>query len=108
MIKVTMYIDGEGNYTGFKSEGHAEDAAHGKSLVCAGVSTAVFGAYYFIKYGTVAQLNMQSDLGALSIQLKSPNHDASVALRQLISTIEMVKAEYGGIEIINKRGEYGH
>ena len=106
MIRLTMYVDKDGTYVGFKSEGHANDAPRGESLVCAGISTVVFGAYYFIEYESSAEATMSANDGVLSVRLKGPNHDAQVALRQLITSVEMVKQGNPGIKIITKRGGY--
>lgn len=107
MIKFIMYVGDNNEYLGFRSEGHAEDAKQGESLVCAGVSTAVFGAYYFIMYGTNAQINMDSSPGLLDVQLRGPNHDAQVALRMLMSMIEMIRTQYDEVEIQARKGVYG-
>lgn len=96
MIKFTVYVDKDMQFCGFKSEGHAGGEDKGQNIVCAGVSTAVFGTYYFIKYSTNAKIRATIKDAEMKLMLKEPHHDALVALKMLMQQIEMVRSQTTG------------
>lgn len=83
-------------YCGFSSEGHAEQAKQGNDIVCAGVSTAVFGAYYNILYNTEAKFSISKSDGKLHLMLDEPNHEAMLTFRYLNVMIDMISASKEG------------
>jgi len=98
VIEITLYSK-DGVLVGFKSKGHAGE--RGSSIVCAGVSTAVFGTYYFIKYATNAKHNFKINKSTVSLKLNQPNHDAQVALKMFKQQLDLIYSTDEGENQIN-------
>lgn len=103
MITFTVYIDGNNNYIGYESDGHADFDAHGRDIVCAGVSTAVFGGYYFLKYGTQIGVETNITQGNLKLMVNSPDPAATLAIKMVLQQVEMVKSTPEGSDKIQIR-----
>ncbi|KAF0091533.1 MAG: hypothetical protein FD141_1322 [Fusobacteria bacterium] len=108
MIKVTVYRDKLGNWTGFKSEGHAMHNGNSKyDLVCAAMSmhlqTIEYSLSKFIK-----NINVEKNDGYLELIFKS-NEDVRLGGIEYIflNGIEILHDNYkNSIKVHNKEVEF--
>jgi len=91
MVKVRIFLDGE-SYFGIEIEGHANINEKGKDLVCAGISSAVFGCLNALEKPKSFDIQIDKD-GYFSIKrLESPlNEHDKIVLDTLISILETLR-----------------
>lgn len=95
MIVVDLFRNREGYITSFQSEGHADDAPAGKSVICAWVSAAtqmvLVGLEQHLKYPVDYQTDTEK--GLLRVTLRQPPDALSQAL---FGSMEMVLKQLAG------------
>ena len=108
MIKVTVYRDKLGKWTGFKSEGHAMHGGNSKyDLVCAAISMHLQTIEYSLSK-IITNINVEKNDGYLELIFKS-NED--VRLRGIeyifLNGIEILHDNYkNSIKVHNKEVEF--
>jgi uncharacterized protein YsxB (DUF464 family) len=102
MIVAEIYRHKDGKITGFKIEGHANTAPHGKDIYCAGVSTVTQAAYLCIVKHLQRDIEGDSSSGKLELELKTPPDDLTEAVFQtmLIGLREIEKLAPHALKVI--------
>ncbi len=100
MIKVTVYQNSQGRYTGFSCIGHAEYARPGEDIVCAGVSALVINTVNAIGAFTDEPFDAKADQksGFIDIQFHDPagaGHDAQLLLKAMAMGLSDIQQKYG-------------
>ena len=104
MITVTFYAKEIGHkvntesITGFRSEGHAKFARHGKDIVCAAVSALVMNTMDSIHTFTsdVFFYDVDEKKGMVEFKITSAvSPEASLLLRSLLLGLAGIQDEYG-------------
>ncbi len=84
--------------TGFRTEGHAEYARHGKDIVCAAVSMLVTNTLNSIEAFTSAVFDYDEDekKGRMEFKIISePTPETKLLMKSLLLGLQMVQEEYG-------------
>ncbi|MCH5267460.1 MAG: ribosomal-processing cysteine protease Prp [Lachnospiraceae bacterium] len=97
MINITIYQVQENQYTGFRMEGHAEYAKHGKDIVCAGVSALVINTINSIEQfaGDRIETVTEPDLVVMTVQSQPVSSAAQLLLHSLVLGLQGIQSEYG-------------
>lgn len=110
MIRVTIHRDEEQRIRAFSLLGHADYAEHGQDIVCAGVSSVVFGTVNAIESLLQIALDCDTDEveGLFSTQiprLKQPDIDEKLQLllESMVVMLETIEASYGSYMTIQRR-----
>ncbi len=108
MTEIDIFVDQEGNYSGFEVRGHAGYADQGQDIVCAGVSiltqTAILGLQRFL----TQSLSVTIEDGYLKCILPaelslSERNNAQIILETVGLGLEATQASYGKYVRISKR-----
>lgn len=99
MIRVHVTRDASGKVARFSVDGHAQAGDHGHDIVCAGVSTAVFGALMSCAQLAGVEIPGEQDEGyvhaVIPEQLSSRERDqVNLLMESLLCTLHMVRAQY--------------
>ena len=84
--------------TGFRTEGHAEYARHGKDIVCAAVSMLVTNTINSIEAFTSAVFEYKEDekKGQMEFKIISePTSDIKLLFKSLLLGLQGIQEEYG-------------
>ncbi len=98
MITITIFQNQSGQYMGFHCIGHAEYAAYGEDLVCAGVSTLVINTLNAIEAFTQEVFDAETDQksGLIDIRFRHPvKHDAKLLIDTMILGLQDIQDRYG-------------
>lgn len=103
MIKITIVRDQapERGITAFKVDGHADYAAHGEDIVCAGVSAVTFGTVNAIEALTGCKLDItMQDSGFIEaklprIQTGHTHEQVRLLLESMVVMLDTIKQSYG-------------
>lgn len=98
MITVTIYQNHSGQYKGFHCIGHAQYAAYGEDIVCAGVSVLVINTLNAIEAFTQETFDAKTDQksGLIDIRFRqSIGHDAKLLLDTMILGLQDIQDKYG-------------
>jgi len=99
MIRVTVYQNDAGQYCGFRMEGHAEFAAYGKDIVCAGVSVLVINTINSIEALTDEvfenAIHQEKDVVSFGIVSDTVSEKAELLLQSLVLGLSSLADEYG-------------
>ncbi len=113
MIQVTFYREKTGEYTGFRMEGHAEFAAYGNDIVCAGVSALVINTINSIEAfaddACIQKIHQEKDVVSFAVTSRPVSREAELLLRSLVMGVESVAKEYGKkyIRVKTKKNKEG-
>ncbi len=109
MITVTVEKEQAGRIQSFEMSGHADFAAHGKDLVCAGASAVAFGSVNAIiaLTGQTPDIRQGKEGGYLKVVLPSATNreqDIQLIVRAMIVSLQTIEQDYGQhIQIIFKK-----
>ena len=84
--------------TGFRTEGHAEYARHGKDIVCAAVSMLVTNTINSVEALTSDVFSYDEDekKGRMEFRIISePTPETKILLKSLLLGLQMIQEEYG-------------
>jgi len=98
MIKISIYKNAEGIYTGFKSIGHAGFAHKGQDIVCAAVSVLVINTINSIETFTSDKFQMNSDEESGLIEfrvLTQISNESILLLKSLVLGLQGIIEDYG-------------
>ena len=98
MIKVTVYRNHAGQYTGLHCAGHAGFAEAGEDIVCAGVSVLVINTVNALEAFTDETFDARSDqkTGLIDIRLHHPSgHDGTLLLDAMVLGLQEIQDRYG-------------
>lgn len=95
-------------YDGFVMEGHADYAPHGQDIVCAGVSGALFTAYYALTYHANEDTNLRATLesGYAKIELDESTIFTDFIIDAFLETVVQIQAQYP--DTISIKGDANH
>lgn len=97
MIRVTIYKNGQGVYTGFKSAGHAGYAPEGSDIICSAVSVLVINTINSIEAFTDDRFSLKSDeqAGLIEVDFNSGlSHDTILLMNAMVQGLKMIQADY--------------
>lgn len=110
MIRVTIHRDEQNHIRSFTVVGHADFAEHGKDIVCAGVSTAVFGTVNAIESLLKIELDCDTDekdgLFSATIPEKvatERNEQLQLLLETMVVMLESIEESYSAYITIQQR-----
>lgn len=99
MIRVTVYQNDSGQYCGFCMEGHAEFAAYGRDIVCAGVSALVINTINSVEALTddvfENAVHQEKDVVSFEITSDPISEKAELLLKSLVLGLASLADEYG-------------
>lgn len=98
MITITVYQNKQKQYTGFSCVGHAEYAAAGEDIVCAGVSALVLNTVNAIEAFTEEQFDADTkqESGLIDIRFRHPvGHDANLLMDTMVLGLRDIQKNYG-------------
>lgn len=101
MIRIDVYRDGHQRVQRFVVQGHAEFAEHGKDIVCAGVSTVVFGALYSCEQLLGVTLTGEQSPGVVDARIPERNlyddkaDKVQLLIEAMLCSLRMVEEQYG-------------
>ena len=94
MIKVIYDIDDDNNYTYLEVSGHAESDEYGKDLICAAVSSIMFGFM-----NGLDALNEKVDIEQLTNEIRISSHTTSNKVQDYFELVMMqlktIEESYG-------------
>lgn len=95
-------------YEGFIMEGHADYAPHGQDIVCAGVSGALFTAYYALTYHANEDTNLRAILesGFAKIELDESTIFTDFIIDAFLETVMQIQEQYKNT--ISIKGDANH
>ncbi|MCI7180872.1 MAG: ribosomal-processing cysteine protease Prp [Schaedlerella sp.] len=94
MIKVTIYADADGTFTGFDMNGHAEYAEAGSDIVCAAVSMLCINTMNAIESFTEDYMICETDEAGAGIMFRLPKgttHDTQLLLKTMILGLQGIE-----------------
>jgi len=97
MIRITIYKNDRGIYTGFKSAGHAGYAAEGSDIICSAVSVLVINTINSIETLTDDKFIVTSDeqLGLIEVNFDSDlSPDGILLMNAMVLGLKMIQADY--------------
>lgn len=97
MIRITIYKNDQGIYTGFKSAGHAGYAAEGSDIICSAVSVLVINTINSIETFTDDRFIVTSDeqSGVIDLSFNSDlSHDTMLLMNAMVLGLKMIQADY--------------
>ncbi len=106
MIEVKIFTEADGKTSGFEVTGHAGTAAHGKDIVCAGVSSlsqsALLGVGEYLK----RDVDYRAASGDLYVKLKEAPDELTEAIFQtmLLGIREIAKIAPHAVRILDNKG----
>lgn len=98
MIKVSIYKNAEGIYTGFKSSGHAGFADYGSDIVCAAVSVLVINTVNSIEQFTSDKFDIKTDEESGLIEFKfssTVSNESNLLLSSMVLGLQGIQRDYG-------------
>ncbi len=106
MIKVLIFEDVDRKVSGFQVSGHSGTAAHGKDIVCAGISSLAQTALLGIGEYLHREMDYSVASGKLSMRLKSAPDDLTEAILQtmLLGMSEIEKISPKAVHISRRQG----
>lgn len=99
MIRITIFKDAEGCYTGFRCDGHAGYADEGADIVCSAVSAVTIGCCNAIEKLTQDVMTVESEGGKGLLAADFPDglsHDGSLLMDAMSLTLKDIADEYSG------------
>jgi len=97
MIRITIYKNDQGIYTGFKSAGHAGYAIEGSDIICSAVSVLVINTINSIESFTGDRFLVTSDeqLGVIEVKFDSDlSPDGILLMNAMVLGLKMIQADY--------------
>ena len=97
MIRITVYQNQNGLYTGFSISGHAEYGEPGEDVVCAAVSALVINAVNSIQAiaRDPSRETWNQEKGIIRFLPAVPeNHDTQVLLQSLVCGLQSIEEEH--------------
>ncbi len=104
MIKITVFQCLE-DYTGFRSEGHADYADEGYDIICSAISVLTVNCVNSIEEFTEDGMDVQIGDGLIEMMLDTPvSKEANLLIHSMVLGIESIQKNYGNeyIELIFK------
>ncbi|WP_394522107.1 ribosomal-processing cysteine protease Prp [Lacrimispora sp. JR3] len=101
MIRVTVFVDSEQNYTGIQMVGHAglaDDPQDGQELVCAAVSALTFNMSNSVEQFTEDsfEVDQEEKTGAFHFRFTSSiSSESRLLMNSLIFGLQDIEEEYG-------------
>ncbi|BCN30703.1 ribosomal-processing cysteine protease Prp [Anaeromicropila herbilytica] len=98
MIKVSIFKNADGIYTGLRALGHAGFADHGEDIVCSAVSILVINTVNSIEQFTSDKFDIKTDeeSGLIELKFSSPvSKEATLLLDSLVLGLKGVESGYG-------------
>lgn len=105
MIKITIYQDSKGRFTGFDCEDHAGYADAGSDIVCAGVSVLTITCMNSIETLTDEEFTQDVDEAnaVIRYRLTTFGHDAQLLFHSMVLGLEEIESNYSEyIDVIFK------
>ena len=105
MIKITIYQDSKGRFTGFDCEDHAGYADAGFDIVCAGASALTITCMNSIETLTDEEFTQDVDQenAVIRYRLNTFGHDAQLLFHSMVLGLEEIESNYSEyIDIIFK------
>ncbi len=106
MIEVKIFSEADGKMSGFEVTGHSGTAAHGKDIICAGVSslsqTALLGIGEYLR----REVDYKAASGLLCMKLKGRPDELTEAVLQtmLLGLREIEKIAPQAVKITEHKG----
>lgn len=97
MVRITIYKNGQGIYTGFKSAGHAGYAIEGSDIICSAVSVLVINTINSIETFTDDRFDVTSDeqSGVIEVNFNSDlSPDGMLLMNAMVLGLKMIHADY--------------
>ena len=105
MIKITIYQDSKGQFTGFDCGDHAGYAESGSDIVCAGASALTITCMNSIEVLTDAEFTQDVDQenAVIRYRLSTFEHDAQLLFHSMVLGLEEIESNYSEyIDVIFK------
>jgi len=94
MIKAVYKLDKEDNYTSLSVSGHAEFDESGKDLICASVSSIIFGLMNALDE-TMEDVDIQESSDSITILNRSKSEVIKNYFELTIIQLKTIEASYG-------------
>ena len=97
MIRINIFKDAGGRYTGFSCEGHAGYAEEGMDIVCSAVSVTVIGCCNAIEALTQdpVEAGSEEESGLLTVAFpEGLGHDGTLLMDAMVMTLRSVADAY--------------
>jgi uncharacterized protein YsxB (DUF464 family) len=98
MIKISIYKNADGVYTGFRALGHAGFAEYGEDIVCASASVLIINTVNSIEQFTSDKFDIKTDEESGLIELKfssSISKESTLLLNSLVLGLQWIERDYG-------------
>ncbi|MBR0461217.1 MAG: ribosomal-processing cysteine protease Prp [Erysipelotrichaceae bacterium] len=95
MVKVKFSLDDEGNYTYLLVSGHAEYADYGSDLICASVSSIIFGLMNGLDENGFEGVTISDSENQIEIINESRSDKANDYIELVIYQLKTIEESYG-------------
>jgi len=102
MVRITIYKDEQGIYTGFKSAGHAGYAEAGSDIICSAISALIINTINSIEAFTDVKLSVSSDdqSGVILVSFDSDlTSDGILLMNAMVLGLKTIQTDYNNDDI---------